>query len=235
MITLKIQRLQFLIDRLSVGWTKYRLIKEIAIFLRKNCYDVYSIGKRFYDYHNKNSSLYDNPLILCRYLYVSITPLKSFQPLFEYVKNGKVLDYGSGIGICFDSIKNDSKYEKYFLDLPGPAFDFVKWKYKNYGYFLDVTNDSIGDDYDLIVITDVLEHVENPQAVLNEIINALKPSGFLLYYFHDDINKPGHLAESIKLKPSCDERIRNEFNFICHLKYIPQYSLWQKKYGSSPN
>lgn len=209
------------------GRLRYRILSEIGNFLGLSPIEVYRIGRSFFDNCNPKD-FYNEQYIVCRYAFVSVSPMKTFEPLFEYVSKGKVLDFGSGIGICFDAIRDNLHYEKYFLDIPGPAFDFVKFKYPN-SYFIQAPCNKFGEAYGLIVLTDVLEHLIEPTKVLENIINALKPGAYLLYYFATNKDKPGHLLESIKKKPDCDLMLCDTCHFVCYLKNIPKHELWQKK------
>lgn len=212
------------------GKSRYRILAEVGDFLGLSAIEVYRIGRIFFDNcHTKDS--YDNQYIICRYAFVSVTPMKTFEPLFKYVSKGKVLDFGSGIGICFDAIRDNSYYEKYFLDIPGPAFDFVKFKYPN-SYFIQAPCNKFGGAYDLIVLTDVLEHLNEPSKILEKAISALKLGSYLLYYFNTNKDKSGHLLESIKKKPDCDLILSNTCRFVCNLEKISKFELWQKKKNS---
>ena len=95
------------------GIDRYRILKEVAEFLGMAPFEVYNIGRSYYD-RPILSDIYADKSILCRYAYISITPLKRFEPLYEHIKGGKVLDYGSGIGIYFDPIRYDDRYQKTF-------------------------------------------------------------------------------------------------------------------------
>ena len=159
------------------GRSRYRILSECGDYLGLPPIDVYRIGRNFFDNCHKNS-LYNNQYIICRYAFISITPMKTFEPLFEYVRKGKVLDFGSGIGICFDAIRNNLHYEKYFLDIPGPAFDFVKYKYSD-SHFIHAPCSKFGEEYDLIVLTDVLEHLDSEGLVLAEAYRVLDDEGVM--------------------------------------------------------
>ena len=85
------------------GKSRYRILSEVGVFLGLSPINVYRIGRNFFDNCHEND-LYNNKHIICRYAFVSVSSIKTFEPVFEYVKKGKVLDFGSGIGVCFDEI-----------------------------------------------------------------------------------------------------------------------------------
>ena len=210
------------------GVTRYRILREVGSYLNISPRQVLLTGRKFFQTLG-DGSIYDNKMILCRYAYVSTTPLKKYNPVFTIVKEGHVLDYGSGIGICFDEIRNKTEYKKYFLDIPGPAFDFVRSKYPD-GEFIEAAGADLGiSKFDLIVITDVLEHLIDPVSVLKGVIKAIKPGGYLLYYFSENTSKPGHVVESIQKKPICDAMLRKEFIEVCRLPALPVMDFLQKK------
>ena len=211
------------------GLKRYRILREVGVFLNMTSRQVFLTGRDFFDQPHGDCSIYDNDMVLCRYAYVSTTPLKQYDPVFSIVKGGHVLDYGSGIGICFDAIRGKNEYKKCFLDIPGPAFDFVQSKYPD-SEFIQAPVANLGNDkFDLIVITDVLEHVSDPVRVLETVIKAIKPKGYILYYFNENTNKPGHLIESIKKKPICDSMLMNDFTEVCQPQAFPALGFLQKK------
>ena len=135
------------------GFQRYRIIHEVSDFLGITPTEVYNIGRSYYSVA-RPSNVYADKNIICRYAYVSTTPMKRVEPLYKHVRGGKVLDFGSGIGIYFDPIRSNKKYIKYFLDIPGPAFEFVKYKYgRSYekAYFIEAPCDDWGDNYDLVI------------------------------------------------------------------------------------
>ena len=87
-------------------------------------------------------------------------------------KNIKILDYGSGIGANFEILKHfsrnisiydsDKKILKYTLKIE----NFKKFNKK--------------EKYDLIILTDVLEHIKYPKKTFKNLLNNLNSGGKFL-------------------------------------------------------
>ena len=102
------------------------------------------------------------------------------------IPNGHLmLDAGSG----------DGRYKKFFSNQIYENADIGKLE-RNYGdltYQCDLKNIPVEDNkYDAIICTQVLEHINDPQKVLNEFYRILKPQGKLylsapLYYPEHEI------------------------------------------------
>jgi SAM-dependent methyltransferase len=86
----------------------------------------------------------------------------------------RVLDAGAGQG----RFKADFVHTRYFgVDL---AVGDSSWNYSNLDAISDLTNLPFQDSsFDAVLCTQVLEHVPEPQLVINEIARVLKPRGQL--------------------------------------------------------
>ena len=98
--------------------------------------------------------------------------VKNFSSLLKYSDN--ILDAGAG----------KCPYRKYFSDVNYEATDFenVFNAADDYNYDFICSLDNIPKDdnsYDAILNTQVLEHVEYPQKVIDEFYRILKPNGKL--------------------------------------------------------
>jgi 2-polyprenyl-3-methyl-5-hydroxy-6-metoxy-1,4-benzoquinol methylase len=92
---------------------------------------------------------------------------------------GRVLDFGAGTGELINLIGRVDGIEMHGADiLPKPAAipASVPW------YQADLNEDlAIGEEaFDAVICSEVLEHLENPRAVLRNIRRLLKPGGKLL-------------------------------------------------------
>lgn len=101
-------------------------------------------------------------------------------------EGGMILDAGAGEGM-YRSLFHHGRYE---------SADFMENEHKRYGsmtYVCDLAAIPVEDDrYDLILCTQVLEHVPDPNVVLAELYRVLKPGGFLwlstpLFYQEHDV------------------------------------------------
>jgi 2-polyprenyl-3-methyl-5-hydroxy-6-metoxy-1,4-benzoquinol methylase len=125
-----------------------------------------------------------------------VTSIESRHPnlisLINLTSEKRCLDFGSGVGthaiVLLERLNDVS-----ILDVPGPLLDFAIKRIKLRGFNPKVYyHDSILPEniFDIVICTDVLEHVYDPIAELKKITKSLKPLGLL------------HLQVSRKIKPS---------------------------------
>jgi SAM-dependent methyltransferase len=97
-----------------------------------------------------------------------------------------VLDAGSGKGI----------YSRLFDHVTYESADFCKVEkaYSEQTYVCDLKDIPVEDArYDLVLCTQVLEHIPEPELVLRELHRVLKPGGFLWLsapFFYEEHEKP---------------------------------------------
>ena len=93
------------------------------------------------------------------------------------VNNLDVLDYGSGDGYLSYSINQLNENTNVF------ASDYIK---KDSPFYKNVTFNSLDEimsldrKYDIIILRHVLEHIEEPKKVIDELIYKLKNGGYIL-------------------------------------------------------
>jgi len=115
------------------------------------------------------------------------------------VQQGKILDFGSGIGLLLRGFK-DRGFDALGIE-ESKAFRNMN---VNDGIASAKSLADMADQtgrFDLIVIKDVVEHLENPLETLSQLIAFLKPGGFLYirvpnryaYPFHWAVDTKGHV------------------------------------------
>jgi SAM-dependent methyltransferase len=83
----------------------------------------------------------------------------------------KILDYGSGIGVNINMLKNYG-----VVDAVEPHYKTAKYIKKKFK--INVIKKA-NKKYDLIILTDVIEHIKNDKKKIKELINTLKKNGYL--------------------------------------------------------
>jgi len=97
-------------------------------------------------------------------------------------KNARVLDYGCGTGAILTGLKDINKNGSYGVDVSESAIEFAKSKFADYKW----KRVSIGDvlpfsdaSFDVVLSSEVIEHVFDVDAYLKELHRVLKPNGIL--------------------------------------------------------
>ena len=97
----------------------------------------------------------------------------------KFIKDkSKILDIGCGSGLLVKEFK-DLDYEAYGLE-PSKFLAGEAKKNNLSVYHGTLENYNFLDEFDLVTLIDVIEHVQNPVGLLNQIRNSLKEGGYLL-------------------------------------------------------
>jgi 2-polyprenyl-3-methyl-5-hydroxy-6-metoxy-1,4-benzoquinol methylase len=121
------------------------------------------------------------------------TGVEGFAAIIDCIDKGMIhrdypcLDYGCGIGVAAEILaKNGYQVEAYDLK-DSAVLDFLSWRVKRGGYedrikVVPVTGPmpKFAEQYSLIVMLDVIEHLTNPHEILDTLIERLAPGG----HFH---------------------------------------------------
>lgn len=96
-----------------------------------------------------------------------------FLSLIPSNKNSSILDFGCGSGGFLKRLNNSG-----YMDLSGVEVSEIKTTSASDCFAITKTIQK--RKYDVILMMDVLEHIENDSAILREIKSHLKPDGILL-------------------------------------------------------
>jgi ubiquinone/menaquinone biosynthesis C-methylase UbiE len=133
-------------------------------------------------------------------LYKSMNPLIRFvfQRRLSIIGNiskeldsEKILDAGCGEGHCLEHINGVlGEREYYGVDITKEAIDSASTRCKYAKLFqANIKKLPFDDNYfDLVICTEVIEHIYDTKAVLSEIERVLKPGGNLIITFPNEIN-----------------------------------------------
>lgn len=197
----------------------------LKYYARKGCPNSHRFRQhmiRFFDGKTVNDELlkrgyeeaafhYALRLMLAYERYSLIIPYLDFmvKERKKPLKDFKILDYGCGvsdIGLLFASLGAGVT----IADLDDRKLDFTVWRFKKRSLepkVIRVKKNSEypelpKNEYDLVIATELFEHVRDPFRLLKNFTAALKPGGFLFDsmggHFERDV-VGDHLAESIEI------------------------------------
>src|SRR4051794_27459815 len=119
----------------------------------------------------------------------------------EYRPSGRLLDVGCGHGLLLDEARKRG-YETVGLELSREAaryaretldLDVREWPLEAFG---QGTNGDSPGDFDVIVLADVLEHLDDPVAAISQCAALLRPAGVLCIVTPDPSSPTAKLAGS---------------------------------------
>lgn len=135
--------------------------------------------EKYYESNKYLSHSKDNSLKSKIYQYTQkLNEKYKLKIISKYKKTGKILDYGCGDGSFLKFMKNNNYsiigYEPNSKALNNAIYKIGKENTIN--SLNDIENNSI----DIITLWHVLEHISNPEKILNELKNKLKKNGILI-------------------------------------------------------
>lgn len=107
-------------------------------------------------------------------------------------QNKKILEIGSGLGYLTYAL-NFTGYDCLGVDISSNAIEKAKVNFGNYYKSIDIFDKRFDEKFDLIIMTEVVEHVEDPVKFITRSKELLKNGGKLLlttpnkFYESDDI------------------------------------------------
>jgi 2-polyprenyl-6-hydroxyphenyl methylase/3-demethylubiquinone-9 3-methyltransferase len=109
--------------------------------------------------------------------------LRNRQSIYNWIKQyhndiKTVIDYGAGMATLAKILASSLPNLSINLYEPYPS-QIVLARLSSY-HNIQFVNQLKGDLYDCLISTDVLEHVPDPLSLLSEMINQVKPNGYLI-------------------------------------------------------
>ena len=107
----------------------------------------------------------------------------AYYAVYEYLrcsnKTKKILEVGCGLGYLTYSLKK-SNHEVLGIDISKNAIEFAKGQFGNYYVNVDLKDLDANEKFDLIIATELIEHLPNPLQFLEMCKKHLKNDGTIL-------------------------------------------------------
>lgn len=207
------QELQYLTEKYSIdeivkGYVFYtNSVMEEARYFKEHedyrCHSFEEVDNYIYS-DPERMKLYMLGLAIAEYLWMTVLKIHRFYAeLIQNVSGNHYLEIGPGHGKYFLEAYNHQNFQRYdAVDVSETAIvmtrDYMN-RYRRRGgvkYQLicrDATDLSAVEEYDFIVVQEVLEHIEDPEGMLRSIHRMLTPEGRVYALFPINAPSPAHI------------------------------------------
>jgi len=192
----------------------------LRIWHCKNCTNQISYFKRLYELQEKKKFK----------KFTEISPV--YKRITSEIQNGRVLDAGCGSGSLLKELRLKNHIKLYGIDFSDAAINISRREIPS-GEFVvgNITNMPFKNEYfDVLICCELLEHIENPNAAINECYRVLKKNSILhisiptSWGIYSKRHKKGYSSESIL-------KLLKESNFkIIYVKHIGLYLSFVTKF-----
>ena len=187
-------------SKISIAYKDYPGYVEGTYFDIFNCtncntnfIDTENFNEKIYEliYSNENILGYDRYRIYAEQVKLTDDPLKLLASLestyycvykfLKHVKPSETLEVGCGYGYLTYSL-NKRGLKSTGIDLSNSAINYAITNFGDYYYNIGLASYSKTTDkkYDLIIATEVIEHLKNPIEFIVDCLELLKPNGQIL-------------------------------------------------------
>src|SRR3989344_7319378 len=119
--------------------------------------------------------------------YINRERLESIIKLLDKNKKIKILDAGCGEGHLLEKIFNKGYKNLYGADITKIALESAKKRVKAKFFLQDLGKLRFKDNFfDVVICTEVIEHIENYKKVINELKRVLKKNGLFIITFPNE-------------------------------------------------
>lgn len=175
--------------------------------------------------YNYEDSIWGRGLATKKWTDPSNVRLRRALRAFSGLKSGaKILDIGCGAGVFIRSIKHErGDWECYGADISRTAIAEAQKAGDGVRYAcFDGRMPYADNEFDAVMFTDVLEHVEDPDSFMKECARVLKPGGVLFAYVpcEGDATSLWHLLDNIGVKKGLTKKFAGHINFFSRAEVL---------------
>ena len=97
----------------------------------------------------------------------------------QYTKEIEIADIGCGVGLLLNSLSELGKVVG--IDSSKQAIDFCKTSFNGELFELDCSSiSSLNKKFDLVIASDLIEHIKDDQVIIKNIYDLLNPDGYAI-------------------------------------------------------
>lgn len=137
----------------------------------------------------------------------------------------KILDIGCGDGVLLSLIKNATLYG---IDLDKDSLGYAATKIK--AKLVQAPADKLpfkANFFDVVLATEIIEHLDQPEKLIQEAKRVLKPSGYLI--LTTPVKQPGKLTDKLHVREFSSDELENLLkNYFHSVKLYYTHPLWLK-------
>ncbi len=145
--------------------------------------------------------------------------LEDLKLIHQYKPEGNFLDVGTNMGFFLRNAKKLGKWNLYGVE-PSPSLSDMARKYFGLNIKTAFLEDAKFETeyFDVVTMTDVFEHIANPDKILSEVRRIIKPDGILF------IKVPNGLFNLFKLKMAKRMGRLKNYDIFDSYEHVVHYS-----------
>lgn len=152
----------------------------------------------------------------------AVQPLRVY-PFLKYIKKDYLIcEYGCGIAPITQGLINYYSHKNlkiHCADIPGFLFHYARWNLRRYDFikFIKINPDDmvpLKDNYDVIFLLNVLEHLPEPLEIIKHIYERLKPEGILAFDYKKSEGKGLDTKKSLERRSEVLKFIQDNFQVL---------------------
>ena len=145
---------------------------------------------------------------------------RKYEKYLKEIQSGKVLEYGCGAApIVTSMIKNkQNQYDFTVADIRNFTYHYAKFRLKQHNVnFIDIVpnvNPQLDDDYSIIFLMTVLEHLPNSYEIIELLFSSLKKGAYLVFDYILSEGNGLDTMEGVKQRRSVLEYIERNSELV---------------------
>ena len=119
---------------------------------------------------------------------------RRLQHIAARMSAGQALDVGCAAGF-WTSVLREAGWEAYGVDISAPMIEYARRTFSQDAYYCGSLEEQgfASEQFDLVTLWDVIEHVRDPHRLLHEVNRVLRPGGLLVLETQDVDSLPARL------------------------------------------